>query len=438
MAISNSDLQKQKEVLDKAVENFKQAQTDLDVAIESGDSLKIEKAKANFEEKQLELNTQQRIYDELLIEYNSQEDKIDDFLGVIDNVSSNADRYKFMGRDINQDVDSLSKERDQLLKLETELNSAKTLLDFDRVTLELIESNVVINAWEKSGRPKEFNKLLDNTVNGFYLSRGYTEEPSVSSKQAVVSEEGDLKVVEEEKVVDEKEAISEVEYTFDISFEYEEILENLSAVLDKEGEKAYQSEKFKSINELNKTYSQQVEKRNDSYTTTLDRFNSSSDNVKNYQAIINPYLEQVALTERFVSSSVDYITPTSDAEIKSVSEAKTYGTSQGWVLTAKDAKTLTQSIEWSMEKVVEKIKAAALKGKTEIIVDNLSSPTIAVLDDMGYNLRFIDQEEKVIVGNANTGRRADFIKTQKIEISWLHPRTFKSASYEGYIGLKTK
>ena len=130
MAISNSDLQKQKDVLDVAIENFKQAQTDLDVAIEAGDSLKIERAKVNFEEKQLELNTQQRIYNELLLEYNSQEDKIDDFLGVIDNVSSNADRYKFMGRDINQDVDSLSKEQANLLKLELELNSEKTLLDF--------------------------------------------------------------------------------------------------------------------------------------------------------------------------------------------------------------------------------------------------------------------------------------------------------------------
>ncbi len=153
--------------------------------------------------------------------------------------------------------------------------------------------------------------------------------------------------------------------------------------------------------------------------------------IEQYEAILRPKEDALAITEIFVEQIAGTITAGGDSETAVIKAAKVKGQKAGENITAADALSLARSFNWSMKQIKSKITEAAGKGETAIIVEALSPATVSVLNDMGYNMKLIDVEKEVIKEDNSTGRGkyAEIIIDQNIEISWLFARP---ASVEDY------
>jgi hypothetical protein len=165
-------------------------------------------------------------------------------------------------------------------------------------------------------------------------------------------------------------------------------------------------------------------------TSLKEEIVATESEIEQYEAILRPKEDALAITEIFVEQIAGAITAGGDSETKVIKAAKVKGQAAGENITAADALSFSRSFNWSMKQIKSKITEAANKGETSIIVEALSPATVSVLNDMGYNMRLIGIEKTVISGGIGDQRR-EIAVDQKVEISWLFAR---EASIEDYTG----
>jgi hypothetical protein len=189
--------------------------------------------------------------------------------------------------------------------------------------------------------------------------------------------------------------------------------------------------KVREVEELIDSIGNSVNLKEEAIATTRSQILSTEVEIEQYEAILRPKEDALAITEIFVEQIAGAITAGGDSETKVIRSAKVKGQKAGENITAADALALARSFNWSMKQIKGKVTEAAEKGETSIIVDALSPATVSVLNDMGYNMRLIGVETTIQkVDNAGgRGVYTDTAVDQKIEISWLFAR---DASIEDY------